>query len=49
VPFRFIGFDARQFTLAQLKLLAARTRAYGIGIAFNIETARFPRLHGWRE
>jgi hypothetical protein len=27
VPFRFIGFDAQQFTLAQLKLLAARTRS----------------------
>ncbi|MQM31110.1 MAG: histidine kinase [Candidatus Accumulibacter phosphatis] len=39
VPFRFIAFDARQFTLAQLKLLAARTKNYGIGIALNIETS----------
>ncbi|WP_291994888.1 HDOD domain-containing protein [Candidatus Accumulibacter sp. ACC003] len=36
VPFRFIGLDARQFTLGQLKLLAARTKAYGMGVAFNI-------------
>lgn len=35
--FRFIGFDARQYTLAQLKLLAARTRTYGMGVAFNID------------
>ena len=39
---RFIGFDAQHFALAQLKLLAARTRTYGMGIAFNIEnTADF--------
>ncbi|WP_291982337.1 HDOD domain-containing protein [Candidatus Accumulibacter sp. ACC005] len=39
VPFRFIGFDAQQFTLAQLKLLAARTRSYGMGIAFDVRTS----------
>ena len=39
VPFRFIGFDARHFTVGQLKLLATRTKSYGMGIAFNIETA----------
>ena len=39
VQCRFIGFDARRFNLAQLKLLAARTRSLGIGIAFNVETA----------
>ena len=38
VPLRFIGFDAQQFGLPQLKLLAARTRALGIGIAFNVRT-----------
>ncbi len=35
--FRFIGFDARQFTVSQLKLLAARTRSHAMAIAFNIE------------
>jgi hypothetical protein len=39
VTFRFVGFDAQSLTLAQLKLLAARTRAYGIGIAFNVVSA----------
>jgi len=39
VQFRFIGFDAQQFQLGQLKLLTARTRTYGIGIAFNVETS----------
>ena len=39
VQFRFIGFDAHQFQLGQLKLLTARTRTYGIGIAFNVETS----------
>ena len=39
VPFRFIGFDARTFSLAQLKLLAARTRSHGMGVAFNIDTS----------
>ena len=28
VPFRFIGFDARHFTVGQLKLLATRTKSY---------------------
>jgi len=42
VACRFIGFDAQHFALAQLKLLAARTRSYGMGIAFNVEnTADF--------
>ena len=39
VQFRFIGFDAHQFQLGHLKLLTARTRTYGIGIAFNVETS----------
>lgn len=39
VPCRFIGFDAQALTLGQLKLLAARTRSHGLGIAFNVETA----------
>lgn len=38
VPFRFIGFDKRRFSVPQLKLLAARTRTYGMGIAINVET-----------
>ena len=39
VQFRFIGFDAQQFSLSQLKMLGARTRALGIGIAFNVENS----------
>lgn len=38
VRFRFIGFDTRQFQINQLKVLVARTRASGIGIAFNVQT-----------
>lgn len=38
LTYRFVGFDAQAFTLAQLKLLAARTRSFGIGIAFNVDT-----------
>lgn len=38
LPYRFIGFDAHRFTPSQLKLLAARTRSLGIGIAFNVDT-----------
>jgi EAL and modified HD-GYP domain-containing signal transduction protein len=36
VGFRFIGLDARRFSPAQIKSLAARTQPYGIGIAFNV-------------
>lgn len=39
VQFRFVGFDVRRFTLAQLRLLSARTRSHGIGVAFNVDTA----------
>lgn len=39
VPFRFIGFAAQDFSLSQLKMLAARTRPLGIGVAFNVETS----------
>lgn len=38
VEYRFIGFDAQRFTLPQMKILAARTRPMGIGIAFNVTT-----------
>ncbi|WP_313952050.1 HDOD domain-containing protein [Accumulibacter sp.] len=40
VPFRFIGFDAQRFTLEQLKLLAARTKTYGMGVAFNVASTQ---------
>lgn len=40
VKFRFIGFDALSFTPAQLAALAAKTQPYGIGIAFNVESAQ---------
>ncbi len=39
VQFRFIGFDVQDFTLSQLKILAARTRSLGIGIAFSVDTS----------
>ena len=35
--FRFVGFDAQRFTPSQLKILAAKTQPYGIGVAFNVE------------
>lgn len=37
VSIRFIAFDRQTFTLPQIKLLAARTRNLGIGIAVNVE------------
>ncbi|HQO28059.1 MAG TPA: HDOD domain-containing protein [Accumulibacter sp.] len=37
VSIRFIGFDRQAIALPQIKLLAARTRNLGIGIAFNVE------------
>lgn len=36
IPSRFIGFQARRFTLEQLKMLAARTKTHGMAVAFNI-------------
>jgi len=39
VRFRFIGFDAQRFQVSQLKVLAARTRACGIAIAFNVNSS----------
>ncbi len=36
LPFRFVSFDARRFPADQLKMLAAKTHALGIGIAFNV-------------
>ncbi|EXI66480.1 MAG: HDOD domain protein [Candidatus Accumulibacter adjunctus] len=35
---RFIGFDTECLNSAQLKLLAARTRSQGMGIAFKVPT-----------
>ena len=37
VPFRFIGFDAQRYTPALIKVMAAQTQPYGIGVAFNVE------------
>lgn len=39
VQFRFIAFDAKVYTPAQLKVLATKTQPYGIGVAFNVESA----------
>lgn len=36
LPFRFVSFDAQRFPAGQLKMLAAKTHALGIGIAFNV-------------
>ena len=38
LPYRFIGFDTESLNNAQLKLLAARTRSHGMGIAFQVPT-----------
>lgn len=40
VAFRFIGFDAQSFTPDNLKILAAKTQSYGIGVACNVTTAQ---------
>lgn len=40
VKFRFIGFDAKTFTPAQLKVLSTKTQPYGIAVAFNVESAQ---------
>jgi len=37
VNFRFIGFDAQRYTPAQIKIMAAQTQPYGIGVALNVE------------
>lgn len=37
--FRFIAFDAKVFTPAQLKVLATKTQPYGIGVAINVDSA----------
>jgi EAL and modified HD-GYP domain-containing signal transduction protein len=36
VPFRFVAFDARRYGLPQLRILAAQTQPYGIGVALNV-------------
>ena len=36
LAFRFISFDAQQFSPAQLKSLATQTQPYGIGVAMNV-------------
>ena len=40
VKFRFIGFDAKTYTPAQLKVLATKTQPYGIAVALNVETGQ---------
>ncbi len=40
MKFRFIGFDAKTYTPAQLKVLATKTQPYGIAVAFNVETGQ---------
>jgi c-di-GMP-related signal transduction protein len=40
VQFRFIAFDAKTFSPPQLKVLATKTQPYGIGVAFNVESAQ---------
>lgn len=40
VQFRFISFDAQRFTPAQLKVLAAQTQPFGIGVAMNVFDAQ---------
>jgi EAL and modified HD-GYP domain-containing signal transduction protein len=37
--FRFIAFNAKAFTPAQLKVLATKTQPYGIGVALNVDSA----------
>ncbi|MFC5302231.1 EAL and HDOD domain-containing protein [Azospira restricta] len=36
--FRFIGFDLAKFSPAQLKVLAAKTQAFGIPVVFNVDS-----------
>jgi EAL and modified HD-GYP domain-containing signal transduction protein len=40
VQFRFIAFDAKTFTAAQLRVLATKTQPYGMGVAINVDTAQ---------
>jgi len=40
VQFRFIAFDARSYTPAQLRVLATKTQPYGIALALNVQTAQ---------
>ena len=37
VTFRFVGFDAQRNAPAAIKVMAAQTQPYGIGVAFNVE------------
>ena len=39
ITFRFISFDTQRFPPAQLKILAAKTQAFGIGVAYNVYDA----------
>lgn len=36
--FRFVGFDVKRFSPAQLKALLAKTQPFGIPVAFNVDT-----------
>jgi HDOD domain len=40
ISFRFIAFDAKSYTPAQLRVLATKTQPYGIAVAFNVETGQ---------
>lgn len=40
IKFRFIAFDAKIISPPQLKVLATKTQPYGMGVAFNVETAQ---------
>lgn len=40
VAFRFIGFNAKSLNSDNLKVLATKTEAYGIGVAYNVDTAQ---------
>ena len=39
LPLRFVAFDARRYTPAQIKVLAARTQPLGIAVAINVADA----------
>lgn len=40
VKFRFIGFDAKAYSPAQLRVLATKTQPYGMAVALNVDTAQ---------
>ncbi|WP_200385615.1 EAL and HDOD domain-containing protein [Rhodocyclus tenuis] len=40
LAFRFIAYDAKSQTVAQLKTLAAKMQPYGIGVALNVDSEK---------